>query len=78
MPLIWPGSQGNTFPGREISPPAIHRGQVPPLQCFPAGYSAHGELQELPLPAFPSDGIVLALAGCAFPLPLAAGALKSL
>ncbi len=24
------------------------------------------------------DGIVLALAGCAFPLPLAAGALKSL
>ena len=83
-PLQCLTARGSAHDGTNL----LHRGQQtysePPLWQV----VAHGELQELPLPAFPSDGIVLALAGCAFPsrrrdlasgipVPLAAGASKS-
>jgi hypothetical protein len=60
----------------------LHRGRQTHSEAPLRLVVAHGELQELPEEdllgeeTVGEDGIVLALAGCAFPLPLAAGALS--
>ena len=77
-PAECPPARGGAHDGTNL----LHRGQQTHSEAPLRLVVAHGELQELPEEdllgeeTVGEDGIVLALAGCAFPLPLAAGALS--